>query len=347
MKKRAQLLTMVILTIFIASCSTQVLIPSTAESKTDATQIPQIRTRTPSPVSKVTTTVINTSTIEPTLYMQVETLEALVAEYPELKPFYSRGCILTGMTCWGSGLGFSPNQEWAVFFTTPDNTGGLKIINVQDKTQRQLSYLDVTRRPYDTGTLRVEHWSKDGRYLYLSPQVESSGGDFWFWRESTQLIRLDLSDGTWMDTNMGSAYTFSPDDQKIAFRRGNQLIVYNLQTGQERMVNIPAEYVIFGRFIWSADNEQILFVSSPVKEMEDPSSTDIGFTLFQVNIIDMQLHTIVDKDKRCLYPIEWLSEAEILLGSFFESSPDGNVGFYDETLLLDLLTNTITEYETP
>jgi hypothetical protein len=204
-------------------------------------------------------TVELTSTIQPEKLAEVATIEAIITEKPELGEFYSRFCIINGYSCYASSsVGLSPNKEWAIFFVASES-GGLSIVNVNTQKQWNIYYHEIKGYGCDC-TVQVEHWSQDGHYLYVSPQMGGDGGMFWFWRDYIQLIRINLDNGTWVDTNMGASHSFSPNDKYIAYRRGQNVVVHDFQTGNEQTFSVPAEYVAFGRFVWSPDSKNIMFV---------------------------------------------------------------------------------------
>jgi Tol biopolymer transport system component len=264
----------------IAACSAVAPTEAANISNTASTPNP---TRTakilPTSTETALSVIEETPTFQPEILAEVATLDAIVTDIPELENFYDRFCITHGNCAYVSDLGLSPNKKWAVFFTINDSAG-LSVVNVDNKKQWNISYYDITGT-YG-GTVRIEHWSHDGHYLYVSPQTEASGGLFWFWRDYIQLIRINLDDGTWMDTNMGSAFSFSPDDRFIAYRHEQNVIIHELQTGQQRTFTVPSEYGAFGRFVWSPDGKQIIFIGSSVDELESDELSDQanGFTLF-------------------------------------------------------------------
>ncbi len=341
----------------IASCNTV--------SATRVTEIPTAFTFTRTPRTTLTPLPSITASISPTItetvfppvevtptflpeiLAEVATLDAIVTEKPELKEFYDRFCITHGNCAYVPELGLSPNKEWAVFFNVENGTGGLSIVNVASKTQWDISYYDITGESCCDATVVIEHWSRDGRYLYVSPHVAGDGGLFWFWRDYIQLIRLNLTDGTWIDTKMGSSYSFSPDDRFIAYRRGATLVIHEFQTEDERVLNVPTEYVAFGRFEWSQDSKQIIFVSSSVQELQSGEGKPNGFTLFLLDVEKMKAQVILEKDERYLYPLEWQTPEIILLESLYKVASDNNLEYNGEKYKLDLRTNEISKYESP
>jgi hypothetical protein len=331
-----------------ASLSTATAIPAATEASMAST-IPN-STDTPKVVSANSQTNEGTPTIPPGTLSAVSTIEAIVTEKPELQRFYERSCIVSGLCCCVSKLGLSPTGKWAVFFNTIDGTAGLSVVNVDSKKQWDISYYDITGHYGSDATVAIEHWSHDGRYLYVSPQIAGSGGLFWFWRDYIQLIRMNLEDGTWVDTKMGPAFSFSPDDRLIVYRREQNVVIHELQTGQDRMFTVPSEYGAFGRFVWSQDSKQLVFIGSSVAELESDelSNQANGFTLFLLDTGSMKAQVIIENDERYLYPLEWQAPNIVLFERLYRVASDGSL-HYDgiEKYKLDLESKDISKFESP
>jgi hypothetical protein len=295
-------------------------------------------TKTPKPTITVSPTIETTPTISPEKLAEIATLDAIVTEKPEL--VYDRLCVAR-ISCFVSTLGLSPNGKWAAFYSVEKGTGELNIVNVASKKQWDISYYDITGNLYGDTAVEIEHWSHDGYYLYVSPRHPGDGGMERFWRAYTQLIRMNLENGTWVDTQMGSSFSFSPNDKFIAYRRGTRLVVYEFQTGNEQMFNVPAEYRAFGRFVWSPDSKQILFVGSSLEEFFVSEEQPNGFTLFLLDVEDMKAQTILEKDERYLYPLDWQTSNIVLLESLYKVRQDGSLESSSEKYQLDLETNKI------
>lgn len=318
--------------------------------KTSTTPVPSITARISPTITETLLPLIQvTPTLQTEILAEVATLDALVSEKPELKEYYDRFCITQGYCAYVPDLGLSPNKKWAVFFSVENGTGGLSILNIANKKQWQISYYDITGESCCDATVMIEHWSHDGRYLYVSPHIGADGGEGWFWRSYIQLIRINLENGTWINTKMGSSYTFAPNDRFIAFRRGADLVIYEFQTGNERIFSLPTDYTALGRFTWSSDSKQIIFVCSSLEELlsDDLLEKPNGFTLFLLNVENMQARAILEKDERYLYPMEWLTPHSILLGSLYKVLPDGYLEPNNEEYILDLGTNSVSKYESP
>jgi len=221
-------------------------------NKISATQIPQADTETfiKTAIPTETSVPMNlaTSTLPPETLIAVTTMEAILDEKPELKEFYFRCCI--------PSLSLSPDGKWAVFYNSKDERGsGLSIVNISNKKQWDIFYYDVTGVIGCDCFLEVVHWSHDGNYVYIATRVaQSAGADLYLLLDAgTQLFRVNLGDGSWVDTKMGTAFSFSPNDRFIAYRRGRDVVIHEFQTSQEKTFSTPTELVdsgaLYGRQI--------------------------------------------------------------------------------------------------
>ena len=310
-----------------------------------ATPYPSIIVRLrPTALETSTPTFDATSMIPPETWAKIATLDAIDTERPELT--YDKICIL--MTVDGCSV-ISPNGQWAVFRGHQKGSGGLSIINMLNKKRWDISYYDITGNSWDDTAVDVEHWSRDGRYLYVSPRPVGDGGEGWFWRDYIQLVRLNLENGTWVDTKMGAAHSFSPNDRYIIYRRGQSVVIREFQTGTEHIFKIPEEYTAFGRFTWSSDSKQIIFVGTEVDELlsDALSKEPSGFSLFLIDLEGGEVKTILEKDERYLYPLEWLTPNIVLMKSLYTIESDGNLSPNNEPYTMDLETKAVSEYEYP
>lgn len=290
-----------------------------------------------------------TPTFPPTAAVRVATLDAIIAEKPELKDHYSsdRYCMAIDNCTHNQDLGLSSNEEWAVFFNSERGTGGLCIAGVENKKQWCIYYADFEDITGCDCYMDIVHWSQDGRYLYIMPRMAADGGSAWFWEGSSHLIRMDLENGTWVDTGMGTAHSFSPGDRYIAFRRGNELVVHEFLTGEERIFVVPEEYTEFGQLVWSPDTSQIMFVASTVEELLDYERDPAGLSLFLLDVTSMQAHMILEKDERFLFPLEWQDGDAVFFGSLLELGPSGYAECCHTLYQLDLTTDEISVYRSP
>lgn len=266
----------------------------------------------------------------------VSTMDAIVAQRPELQEYYSyfQECVYYPHACISPGLGLSPNGLWAVFFHVSADGGGLKIIGLDGIKQWEVyfSELSGTEGP---GTVSIAHWSQDGNYLYVFPRQDGADGGYeWFWGwQGTKLIRLDLETGTWSDTRMGYAFSFSPNDKYLAYRSETGVHIYTLRTGEEQVFGVPSKFEEYGRFTWSPDSQRVIFVAVA----GDLETREDGFSTLLIDLETAATKIIFENDKRFIYPAEW-SESNVIL---FKGLFDG------QDYLLNLSTNEMVPVSTP
>jgi hypothetical protein len=281
----------------------------------------------------------------------LSTMDAVVAQHPELGGHYSdyRECVLNFLYgCeYIMGLEISPNGKWAVFFTSsgePEKAGGgLKFIHLNSSTQWEVYFAELyfagTEYHSDAGVVNVVHWTPDGRYVYVEPSPEVSGGWGWFWRQGIKLFRLDLQTGQWIDTYKGSEFSFAPDGQSWAYQVEGGVHVF--RDGQDQGFSISPEFINYGRFTWSPDGNQIIFAAT--KDDSDTGNYS-GITLLVIDLGRNEVKVVVDNDDRLLYPLTWPESNRVMLGAISTAtSSSANIPRY----FLDLDTQEIMPITTP
>jgi hypothetical protein len=261
-------------------------------------------------------------------------MDAIVAQKPELQELYHyyQDCVYMPNACVSPGLGLSPNGAWAMFFTG----GGVRIISVDSAQEWEVTFSELSGTE-GAGTVAVAHWSHDGTYVYVEPRQDGADGGYeWFWGwQGTKLIRLDLQTGSWIDTKMGYAFSFSPDDHYLAYRNDQGIHIYDLTTAQEKVV--PVKYPLYGRFTWSPDSQKILLVATPNET--DLENRENGFTGLLLDVKNQTIEKVFENNTEFLYPVEWKDMNNVILEKLFDG--------FGKQHNLDLSTGVITPNQNP
>jgi hypothetical protein len=240
-------------------------------------------------------------------------MDAIVTQNPELQASYRyyQECVYMPHACVSPGLGLSPNGAWAVFF----DGSSIKIMSVNTKKEWKVTFSELSGTE-GAGTVSVAHWPLDGKYVYVVPRQDGADGGYeWFWgAKSTKLIRLDLETGIWTDTKMGYAYSFSPNDHYVVYRSEQGIHIHDLTTGQEKV--IPISYAEYGRFTWSPDSQQIIFIAT--RNEMDLENRENGFTalLYDVETDERQIE--FENNLEFLYPVQWNDENQVVFEKLFD-----------------------------
>lgn len=322
------------ISIFVAvlsSCNPNTTPVSPIRSTSTVAATPSL-TLAPSQTS--TATPVPSSTLPPATLSVVSTMDAIVALKPELQEYYHyyQECVFMPHACVSPGLGLSPNGAWAVFFNGSD----IRIISVNDTKEWQVTFSELSGTE-GAGTVSVVHWSLDGKYVYVVPRQDGADGgyeSFWGWK-GTKLIRLDLETGSWTDTKMGYAYSFSPNDHYLVYRSEQGIHIHDLTTGQEKI--IPISYAEYGRFTWSPDSQQIIFIAT--QNETDLENRENGFIalLYDVGTDERQIE--FENNLKFLYPVQWNDENQVV----FEKLFDG----FGERYILDINRGIWTITQSP
>jgi hypothetical protein len=320
-----------IVIVVLASCSSHPTPEILVELTGTAVMTPPV---THSPSQPSTVTPEPSPTLPPATLAVVSTMDAIVAQKPELKEFYRyyQECVYMHHACVSPGIGLSPNSSWAVFF----NGSSIKIISIDGTNEWEVAFSELSGTQ-GAGTVSVAHWSQDGNYLYVFPRQDGADGGYEsFWGSKwTKLIRLNLQTGVWKDTEMGYAFSFSPNDRYLAYRGEQGIIIHDFETGQEKVT--PVKYAEYGRFTWSPDNQKILFVAT--LNETDLENRENGFTALLLDVKAQTIQILFENNTEFLYPVEWKNTSQIVFEKLF--------GGFGERYNLDLNTGEITPTKNP
>lgn len=295
--------------VLLVSCISE----SMPASQIDTTSTPMLLpSTTPFPFPTTTATLVPSPTLRSATLSVVSTMDAIVAQKPELKEFYRYylECVYVPYACVSPGLGLSPNGEWAVFF----NGSSIKIISVNNTEEWEVSFSELSGTQ-GAGTVSVAHWSKDGKFIYVFPRQDGADGGYeWFWGSKwVKLYRLDLETGAWEDTKMGYGFSFSPNNQYLAYRSEQGIHIHDLITEQEKVIQV--NYAEYGRFTWSPDSQQIVFVAS--LNEDDLENRENGFTALLLDANNQTIKTLFENNTEFLYPVEWVDANHVLFEKIF------------------------------
>lgn len=214
----------------------------------------------------------------------------------------------------------SPDGRWVAELTvaTPKNGDSyytnLTITNAA-KTSRWTA-VDAWA-PYGLGYTvpRPFHWSRDGRYLYVTNDPAPDGCALFV--NGSDLQRVDLSDGSVTEIvgPVGLWLSLSPDETKLAYLSWNgdrPLVVRDLASGAENAIKLPAGDPNWqaGNIVWSPDgNSMVLTVANNPCAGGWAQSTSI----MQVNLATLQARPLLADDKRLLVTAEWPEPSTIVL----------------------------------
>ncbi len=302
-----------LLIIFLMACSSEQVstippmpLPSATNTSTKVAPSPTLtstQTATPS---------LNIETIPVATMYVVATLDAvraeLVSQFPELQD-YPVSCSLFSCT----GIQTSPNGEITLF------TNG-NVVNLFEGDSTEIgsySFYDIYgyKIDYWGGYVFPAHWTRDGKYLYLSANPGGDGGPEPYFGYISALVRVNLENGTWKDTGIRGSFAVSPNDAYIVYSNNkNQIRIRNWSTGQEQVYILPDDFLYFGSYVWSPDDQEIVFTGTP----EDWYATDSRFALW---MIDMDGQTVIPLYEFSLpfyFPVSWTEPDKIILSKFNE-----------------------------
>lgn len=281
-----------------------------------------VPTATTAAIKDIAPTIFPTETLSPTLppsptipiatLNAVSTLDAaridLINQMPELEK-YGTFCQLT--YCYGAEI--SPNGQQIII--TNGNT--IDLFNLNGAKIGKYSFYELYGHliGFGDGYAAGVHWSIDGKYLYIATHFGDGGPEPYFGYRSS-LARVNLENGTWKDTGISGAISFSPNEKYIAYSADkSEIRTRDLQSGEEKAYFAEDYYLYFGNFVWSPDGKKIIFVATP----EDWYAQDAKFALYMIDLESTTISSFHRTSFPFYYPVIWTENNIVILNKFQES----------------------------
>jgi hypothetical protein len=227
-------------------------------------------------------------------------------------------------------LQLSPDEQWVVSVCV-DQGHYTRVARSDGAAKWKLPFF-VDENSYGPGWyFQPYHWSKDGRYLYLTlGSLFAIDGPGLAFVEGFGLYRLELVSGdlvTWFPADIsGYSFSISLDEHWFIFvdPDNRQVVrIRDMLSGNEASLVFKEKYQTIGDFVWSQDSLKVIIVAA----IRDWNSSDAGFSLFSYDIETKQLTTLVDNDAHQLLPEVnedgdnvWLSDEVLQLASWDDNS---------------------------
>ena len=328
MRKQASLIFITLLTII--ACTNQTgTTPSFVGAPNSASST------TPEPDSFPTFTETgpdeSSTTVAPAMRAPDATLESLVQILPEVGSHWDTTSV-------------SPNGAWVAYQLSEENKNILKIINVQNKNYWDVDFYEIYGKQHQftdqtMGLVNIALWTGDGNHVYLEPRAAGGGPETWF-GPGTSLIRFNLTDATWVDLNTGNSWAFSSDENYLVYSAADGVHLRLLSTDLENIFPVPDRFEIFGRFIWSPDNNKFAFTAAYGEWYKG----NTGFSAFLVDVKNASIVMLFEDEMRMLYPTRWIDADKIVFSQYLYSEDQRSMAEYYREYYFDLVTKEIYPY---
>ena len=280
-----------------------------------------ISTITTRPTQGVTPTVFPIETLSPTFppepTVSIATLDAvatldtarinLINQNPELED-YGTFCQLS--YCYGAEN--SPNGQQIII--TNGNT--IDLFNVSGERIGKYSFYELCGHlvGFGDGYASTIHWTNDGKYLYIATYFGDGGPEPYFGYKSS-LARVNLENGTWKDAGVSGVISFSPNEKYIMYSPSkSEIRIRDLKSSEENTYVTIDYYLYFGNFVWSPDNNKVVFAATPEQWYENSSK----FALYMIDIENKTIGILHESLFPFYYPISWAEVNTISLNKFQE-----------------------------
>ena len=276
--------------------------PSVSASEIVSSSTPILRsTKTPF------TTLQPIETIPVATLNSVSTLDAirinLISQFPELE---EHNTFCTPSYCYG--IEISPNGQW-IYLT---NSNVIDIFSIDSEMIGKYSFYDIYgyRINYYEGYVEGVHWTKDGRYLYVTAHVGGDGGPEAYLNYKSVLVRISL---TWNDVNISGSFKISPNEKFIIYSNSkSEVRIRELSTGQEQVYSAPGNFHYFGKYVWAPNSKKVIFVATT----ESWETDDRRFALLMVDIESSVIGQILEFPYPFYYPVSWIEADKVTLNKF-------------------------------
>lgn len=306
-----------VMIVLLTACSETQAIPNTPVSITAASNSSIVST--PSPTQTLISGATPSPIIESIKTIPVATLNAvatldarrasLVLRFPELQGYPVSWSLFS---CYG--IQISPNEETIVF--TNDNV--INLFEINGSKIGSYSFYDIYgyQIDYKGGYIEDIHWTDDGKYLYISANPGGDGGPESYLYYRSALIRVNLENGSWKDTEISGSFAVSPNDNYVIYSsHRSQVRIRNLSIGQEQIYSPTDYFLYFGKYVWSPDNKKVIFIGTP----EDWYANDSKFAILLVDVESQLIHQLYESPLPFYFPVDWVDSNKVILNKFNES----------------------------
>lgn len=171
----------------------------------------------------------------------------------------------------GQGWWQSPDGQWLVedmtYLAAGSQKNGLRVVRVDGKSEWKLDFLGILS---GRDAYRPAAWSRDGNFLYIEYSLKNDSGLTYMYCKTNGIKQLDLRSGAvktlFEFLPMCWNFAFSPDALQLAYipalEQPLQLVVMDVNTGQQRSYTFAGTFSEAGLIQWSPDQKQLLVVAS-------------------------------------------------------------------------------------
>jgi dipeptidyl aminopeptidase/acylaminoacyl peptidase len=272
------------------------------------------------PATQTTSTPEATETMEPTLAYwataQEKRFDAKDTQVVETKQAISDLAATYPQTMCGyqlEGVTVSPDTNWIASDCRYDE-GTFRVFHAHSNQVWDIPYSEIFEfYPDFLGSVRVLHWSVDGKYLYFANN--SCCADIDAWTNGDVLYRLNLQDGKWVLVIPGifNYYSFSPNGEQLVYLLDNQagvnkpiqLHLIDLATGEEELID--AGNFEMAVIVWKQDGQKIAAIAQTGNIFED----NRRYSLVTVDLQSKKLQTVILNTEDGLGVAHW-SDNDVL-----------------------------------
>jgi hypothetical protein len=240
----------------------------------------------------------------------------------------------------------SPDGQW-IAMECEGVDGGvgsyLQVVSLHGNKKWDIHYADYAKGTYydRNNMIRPAHWSKDGKYLYVTSEDTGSGCCWIGW--DVLIVRLNLENGqpteivnTIGETDMNSS--FSPSERYVLYipqDSKNNLSIWDTQTGKRRIIDLEDTHAGAGHTLMSDDDQKIVLILRDYPKEKQGDLTFASLVLVDLKSgLQKKLLSDIEYEK-IPRPLHWQDNDHVLLQKD------------NELILLNINTGELTEAVNP
>ena len=158
-------------------------------------------------------------------------------------------------------------------------------------------------------------WSENNQLVYLVYEHFCDNLFYCLFVDAQLVIEVDLSSQSSVtllpqdiELLIDYALAFSQDSKYLAYIEliSQELIIRDLDTNQETIVQLNDSENLFGLISWSPNNTKLIMMGSSKKDFSD-------YSLWVIDRNVKEANQILSEEKKNYYPMAWLDEKTIIL----------------------------------
>lgn len=162
------------------------------------------------------------------------------------------------------------------------------------------------------GEMSLLAWSPDEKYVFLNPYFCCLDGPGMMFVAGYGLFQINTATGVITEIDNGAtAFALSSDTKKLVRYDYDtkQVVIQNLETGNNVTFEVNQQFEIVGIFKWSPDGDKVVFSAADENWFDEKS----GFTLYLIDLNKNAIKQLLYEPPHYYVAVEWSTNEEIII----------------------------------